>query len=397
MNKFVFSALATTVVGATGFADTDWPELDRELAALNRAPLALEHHEGLHVSGWLIASIGSDDTPSDTVNDDLGTGVNSAAVNLSGTVGSNYTFALGWNFTDTNELFAPGGIPTGSSFNATTMTFDSSSGLGGLTDAYVSVGIGETLDLKIGAFRRMFLASSNVQRNHTLFIDRSYLGGMYSYRDAGVALSGNFDRLNWEVTLTNGHSDTQDDFAYSAHLDLDILGTSQNAEGALRSAEGTNLNVGVTFADDGGDTNSNDDLLAGGDGTGSNLALGTTRDSALLAGYATLTAGGFTVWGEMVDQDTDATSAGYQGPTGTGATPWSAGLAFLFGENYEVAFRYDDWDNGPTNTTRMNLGLNRYIDGHDIKWQLNFSTGSDDTINGATENDVLALGLAVGF
>ena len=71
------------------------------------------------------------------------------------------------------------------------------------------------------------------------------------------------------------------------------------------------------------------------------------------------------------------------------------GLAYLFGSNYEVAFRYDDWDDDDE-TTRYNVGLNRYIDGHDIKWQLNYSTGKSDK-NKENENDVIALGIAVGF
>lgn len=384
MNKFVFSALATSLVGATGFAnDTEWPELDRELAALNNAPLSLEHHEGLHVSGWLIAAITSDDTPADTVNDDLGTGVNGARVNMSGSLGQNYSFMLGFDFFDTADLYAPGGNPVGSS------------GVGGITDAYVDVAIAEGLDLKMGIFNRQFLGSSHIQRNHTIFIGRSYLGAMYSARDAGVALSGSFNRLNWEVAAQNGHSGTNDDFAYSAHVNVQVIGSGNYAEGAMGAAEGTNLNVGFTFTDDASDTNANTDTQNGGDGTGSVVALGQSRDASQLAAYANLSTGGFSAWFELVDQDDDVTMAGF-GATG-GATPWSAGLAYLFGENYEVAFRYDDFDNGPTNTTRFNVGVNRYIDGHDLKWQLNFASGSDDTLTGLTENDVIALGLAAGF
>ena len=400
MNKFVFSALATSLVGATGFAtDTEWPELDRELAALSNAPLT-QDSGGPTVSGWLIGAITSDDTPTNLMTDDLGTGVNAARVNLSGSLGKNYEFVLGWDFTDSGEYFAPSGIPVGSSFNATTVTFDRSSGLGGLTDAYVKVGVADGLDLTIGAFRRTFLRSSSIQRNRTLFINRSNLGGMYASRDAGIGLSGGFSRLNWEVTLQNGHDGSTEEFAYSAHIDVDVVGTSSGNEGAYNAGDGTNLNIGVTYADDGSDVNNNDDLLD--DGLDNNSigpgSLVNNRDATLIAGYATLTAGGFTVWGEMVDQDNDVTSSGFVGPLGKGATPWSAGIAYLFGDAYEVAFRYDDWDNGPGfNTTRMNVGVNRYIDGHDIKWQLNFSTGSDDTLTGITENDVIALGIAAGF
>jgi hypothetical protein len=269
------------------------------------------------------------------------------------------------------------------------------------------VNVADGLDLTIGAFNPKFLRSSDIQRNRTLSIDRSYLGGLYSDRDAGVALSGNFNRVNWQVTGTNGHDGSADSFAYSAHIDVDIIGTSSGNEGAYNSGDGANLNVGVTYADDSSDTTANDDFMAGGDGTGllvPGVALGTSRDARLIAGYATFTMGGFTAWGEIVDQDNDATPSGFVGPLGSGATPWSFGLAYLFGGNYEVALRYDDYDNGATasnpagpGTTRYNLAVNRYIEGHDIKWQLNYSSGSDDTLTGVTENDVIALGIAVGF
>ncbi len=39
MNKFAFGAVAAPLLCATSMAaDTEWPELDRELAALSNAP-----------------------------------------------------------------------------------------------------------------------------------------------------------------------------------------------------------------------------------------------------------------------------------------------------------------------------------------------------------------------
>jgi hypothetical protein len=378
MNKFVFSALAGSLVGATGFAnDTEWPELDRELAALNSAPLSLDNHEGIHVSGWLISAITSDDTPGDDDSDDLSTGVVASRVNLSGSLGSNYSFMLGWDFTDTGELYAPAGVPVGQF------------GTGGLTDAYVAVGIADGIEFKMGAFRREFLASSTIQRNHTLFIDRSYLGAQYASRDAGVGLSGNFNRVNWEVTLQNGHSGNGDDFSYSAHVDFDIMGTSSGNEGAIGAAEGTNVNVGLTYADDGSDYTAAD-VANGVTVDGVPVAAGDSRDAAQLAAYASLTAGAISAAVEIVDQDAAVS-------VDDAATPWSAGIAYMFGGDYEVGFRWDDYDDA-LGTNRYNLVLNRYIMGQDLKWQLQFSTGDND--GGPTdpdEADIFALGLAAGF
>ena len=374
MNKFVFSALAATVVSATGFAnDNTWTELDRELAALNSAPLT-QDQSGPFVSGWLIGAISTDDRdtsgngqPGDADGNEItATGLHASRVNIKGDVGAGYGFVLGFDFTDTGELYAPGGTAVGAS------------GTAGLTDAYAHFGVGEQIDIKLGVFRRTFLRSSNVQRNHTLFVGRSRLGAANSFRDAGAAVSGAFDRLHWEVALTNGLDGATDGWAYSGHVDFDVLGTTSNSEGSYGAAEGTNLNIGVTYADD-----------------NSKAAGNVNLDNAQMAVDATLTSGGFTAFAEAIDQDKDVVLAA---PTGaTGNTPYSAGLAYLFGGgNYEVALRYDDWDDA-MKTTRYTFGVNRYIQGHDIKWQLNFGSGSDDTTNGTNENDVITLGLAVGF
>jgi len=327
------------------------------------------------VSGWLIGAITSDDAPSiadPDASDNLGTGLSAARVNLSGSLGNNYSFVLGWDFTDSGELYAPEGDPV------------SASGTGGLTDANVSVGVTDGLDLTVGVFRRQFLHSGNIQRNQTLFIDRSHLGSMYSSRDAGLALSGSFNRVNWEVTATNGHDGNSDEFAYSAHVDFDIIGSSSGNEGAYGAADGANLNVGLSYSDDSSDTTQAD--VDNGDAADTGLS----RDASTLGGYANFTIGGFSAWAEMADQDADVDN----GAGDDGATPYSFGLAYLFGSNYEVALRYDDWDDS-NETTRYNLGVNRYIDGHNIKWQLNYSSGSSDSET--NENDVIALGIAVGF
>jgi hypothetical protein len=356
MNKFVFSTLATALVGATSFAnDTAWPELDRELAALSNAPLT-QDAGGLSVSGWLIAAITSADAAVDGDPDQLGTGVAASRVNLSGSLGNNYSFALGWDFTDAGELYAPQGVPV------------ATNGVGGLTDAYASFGVADGLDVTFGIFRRTFLRSSSIQRNRTLFIDRSALGGAHSGRDAGIGLSGNFNKVNWELTVMNGADGQTDEFAYSLHVDMDVIGSSSGNEGALNAAEGTNLNIGLSYLDDGSEVG------------------GVDLDDTQTAVYAALTTGAFSAAIEMVQNDDD------NGDN----SPYSIGLGYLFGGNYEVAARWDDHDDDdPSNTTRMTLGVNRYIDGHDIKWQLNYSTGDSDDDSEAP--DEIALGLACGF
>jgi hypothetical protein len=380
MNRFLFTALATSLVSATGFAtDTEWPELDRELAALNNAPLT-QDDGGPTVSGWMIGGINSMSVDG-VANDDLNVGWHGIAVNIGGSFGHGYEYRLGFDFTDSRELYTPTDPDTGPAVG--------SSGTAGLTDAFVKFGLGDSIGVKVGVFNRQFLNSSHIQRNRTVFVDRSYLGRMYSARDAGFALDGAFDRIGWEVAFMNGHDGNEDSFQYSAHIDVDILGTSSSSEGGHGAAEGTNLNIGFSYMSDGSDTTAHDVANKGA------TAVGDTLEDDQMAIDATFTAGSFGLWMEMVDQDTDSVS--YQGPAGEGSTPYSVGLSYCFGADYELAFRWDDYDN-VDNVTRQTVGFNKYISGHDLKWQLNISTGDSDAVSpGADEADVITLGIAAGF
>ncbi len=354
MNKFVFTALATSLVGATSFAsDTEWPELDSELAALNNAPLTQEAG-GPYVNGWLIGALDyNSDSETNNANDAQGFAIHGARINLSGSVGSNYGYVIGMDFTDAGEQYG---------------AISGTVGYAGITDAYGTFAIGEQVNGKIGVFRMPFLRSGLVDRNKTIFIDRSYLGGQYSARDAGISLSGSFSRFNWDFAVMNGFDSAGEGWAYGGRFDFDVIGTSSNVEGGYNSAEGTNLNLGIAIQDD-----TSDQTLGG-----------ASRKAFQMGIDATLTSGGFSLFGEMVDKDTDIGNN----------TPWSVGAAFLFGGDFEVAARWDNWDD-VANTDRYTVGLNRYISGHDAKWQLQYSGGSSDTV--ANEDSIISLGIALGF
>jgi hypothetical protein len=344
MNKILFSALATTVVGATGFAsDTEWSELDRELSAYNGAPLT-QDATGPQVNGWFIGAISS---VSDL--DVLGTGVLAGRVNMHGDLGDNYSYKLGFDFFDTAELWTvPGNPPAAAASTA------------GITDAYVNVGFAEGVSVTIGGFRPVVTMSNSIDRNHTLFIGRSLIGTALASRDAGVGVNFGFDRINGQITLTNGSDGALDEFAYTAHADMDILGTSSGYEGAYGAAEGMNLNVGLTYGAD-----------------------EAVDDSEYLALYANLVTGGFSVFGEMIDL----------GAALGDNSPYTIGAGYMFSEQYEAALRWNDLDDADS-TTAYEIGLNYYIQGHDLKWQLNYSDGDNDPGNVVSS---IALGIAAGF
>jgi hypothetical protein len=66
----------------------------------------------------------------------------------------------------------------------------------------------------------------------------------------------------------------------------------------------------------------------------------------------------------------------------------------MFTDMYEAALRYEAADDD-ADTTAWTAGVNRYVQGHDIKWTLQvLHTDSDDTTN---EIDEWTLGLTVGI
>lgn len=397
MNKILITALATTLVSTTTFAtDSEWLELDREVAAWNNAPI-FQESGGPTVSGWIVGAISSTDAGNTGGVDTTGTGINSAAVNIAGSLGNGYEFRLGFDFFDSNELWNSTSVnadDTASTVDPTSTNF--SSGNAGLTDAYIRFGIGEGVNVKIGSFSNMSLRSGAVDRNKTLFIDRSYLGAMTSGRDAGFALDGSFNRVNWEIAVLNGRDGGAEELAYSAHVDIDLVGTQSDNEGAHGAAEGLNVNVGLTFMSDGSLTDNRDDFAD--DGTLNNsVADGQDRDDTTTMFDINLTSGSWGAFAEMINFDEDHSTFG-----GESSSPYSAGISYAWSEMYEIGFRYDDYDD-TYNTTRYVFGINRYVAGHDMKWQLNFVGGTSDPIpngtNPTTENDdsAIMIGFAAGF
>ena len=83
-------------------------------------------------------------------------------------------------------------------------------------------------------------------------------------------------------------------------------------------------------------------------------------------------------------------------------TPWSATASYmLVPDKYEVALRYDDYDDrdSPLDYDRKlwTVGLNRYIRGHDLKWQLNYAYLENGGNTGDESGSGLALGLTASF
>ena len=329
MNKFVFSALAATLVGATGFAsETEWPELDREIEALHSTLSA--QSGGPSFDGWVIPVY---ENVSDL--DVGGFGFDSARLRAQGSNGD-------YGYRVEVEL---------------------RSGTAELLDAYGTFNIGSNVQGQFGQFRTPFLTSSLIDRNQTLFIGRSILGELFAGRDDGLQISGSMETVGWAVAVQNGTDGIADEYLISGRASVDLMGDGAGAtnEGAFNAGEGNCLSAALAFADD-----------------------GFLSDGSAFALEAYFTSGPFGASAELVDLDVSLGDA----------TPFAATGSYMFNADYEAAIRYEDLDDS-FDTNVITVGVNRYINGHDVKWQFNYSTVTSDI--SALEVDAFAIGLAVGI
>lgn len=385
MNKFVFSALAASVVGATGFAsETEWPELDRELEALSTT-IQTQTSSAFMLSGWIGAAW---DTSGDIsfpdgsggTKDLGGFDIRTARIRAEGDV-RNYGYRVEFDFgsrgdgqTDflAQDYGALGqGMPTDPTEQ--TEEFQNPSYDVTLQDAWGAVTVAESFKVTVGRFRQPFLQSALVDRNRTLFIDRTYLGSVYAGRDEGVMLSGKFSMVGWYLAAQNGADGRADNYLLTARVTVDILGegAGYNAMTAYGAPEGTNLTAAAAFATDDSFENGNQ-----------------------LGGELYLTSGPFFLGGEIVSWDDNVGDA----------TPWNVTVAYLIANAYEIALGYQSFDRallaGGGSTTDESDGgytaaVNWYHDDWDTKWTVQYQRrDADDDIFDA---DVFSVGLTVSF
>ena len=103
----------------------------------------------------------------------------------------------------------------------------------------------------------------------------------------------------------------------------------------------------------------------------------------------------------MVKFDADYTNLnpvlGQWGVLGTAvgkSSPWDANISYLFTPEWEAAARYQHSDDAEK-TTAYTIGVNRYVKGHDIKWQAEYE--HIKTNNASGDISVWGVGLAVSF
>ena len=254
-----------------------------------------------------------------------------------------------------------------------------------LEDAWMRTTIGEEIGVTFGQFKIPFLRSGLLEARDLLFIARTRNGIYYSRRDQGMMVQGDHGRLHWSLAGQNGADGQTERMLTTFHTKVNVVGERELPwEGAYRAGSNTRLTLGAGI--------SNDDAAS--DGTAYSVE-------------AYLVHKGISVHAEWLDYGNDYSLVTPLEQRG-GTSPWSITASYMIvPEKYEFAIRFDDFDDNrtPLNYDRQTLtiGINRYIHGHDLKWQLNYADAakngvhSNPLLTDGPHEKILALGLTFSF
>lgn len=377
MKKLVYSALALTLVSVPGIAsENEWSSLDQELNNLSSSLSAPT--TGPKIGGWVISSFRYDKRqaqPSGTVPTNptapgfdaitphyqSGFQLDTVRIEISGDAGNDYGYKV---------------------------SFELSSGIALVRDAYGTFKIGDAVTGRVGNFKPPFLRSGLIGDNRELFLERTGLGKIFAVRELGVGFNGSFDTVNWWAAFQNGGDAQGYRGLFTGRFEANLMGNGVGTnEGAYGAGDDTNLTIAGAVSYD-----------------------NSVPDGLMISGSVDVTHGPFSLSGEVVSFDkgtnSGATSSFPTGTTGTtldpiigvssiaDSVPWDVTGSFMFTDQYEVGARYQD-ANDPNNTTSWGFVVNRYVQGHDIKWQAEYNHIKTDSA--FKDRDQFGIGLAVSF
>jgi|GEM_PF-761238 len=338
---------ASAAEGTTAEAEDpidEWAELDQEIQGL--AALGFDYVPVAELWGYLRSTVYYQDQPEHSA----GLNLDNLRLNLVGEV-------AGYGYRLTSEL---------------------ASGRLELLDAWLTTNLGEELDFTIGQFRVPFLRSGLIEASDLLFIARTRNGIFYSQRDQGVMLNGDHGRFHWRLAAHNGADSTFDRQLTTIHTEVNLIGEPPMAhEGAYGAGDTTRLTLGAGV--------SNDD---------------TTSHGTAVAIEAYFVDDRFSLQAEWLDYSSDYSLVDMEQRGDT--SPWSVTTSYmLVPHKYEVALRYDDFDDvsSPMDFDRRTFtaGLNRYVEGHELKWQLNVAAAHKGGAADGLHDLLIGLGLTASF
>ena len=214
-----------------------------------------------------------------------------------------------------------------------------------LKDAWAAWSVSEGITATFGRFKEPVLHSGLHSSSRRLMVERTGNGGGFDDRNAGLMLNGGFGDLQWWVAMQEGDdgAGAMDDTQTTIRAVYNVMGSAFGKYQGAYGYEGSNLSIGVASVED----------------ESSGL-----EATAMEVGYVN---DGWSLYGDMVDED-------------GGDSPTSFTVSRMMNSEYEIAVRMED-DDDALETSHMTAGINWYHggDGHNLKWQLNFTdTESDD-------------------
>ena len=233
-----------------------------------------------------------------------------------------------------------------------------------LKDAWAAWSVSEGVTATFGRFKEPVLHSGYHSSSRRLMVERTGNGGDFDDRNAGLMLNGGFSDLQWWVAMQEGDdgAGAMDDTQTTIRAVYNVMGSAFGKHQGIFGYEGSNLSVGVASVED--DARTVDGFSA----------------TAFEVGYVS---DGWCLYADMVDED-------------GGDSPSSITLSRMMNTEYEIAVRMED-DDDASDTSHMIAGLNWYQggDGHNLKWQLNFTESNSDLA--ANEGSRVDFGLVWRF
>ncbi len=242
-----------------------------------------------------------------------------------------------------------------------------------LKDAYIDIPI-NNISARAGQFRSAFSRNASGSSTRMFFIDRTEVGQLFDDRDVGVMFHGTFDQLAVFLSLMNGTDSTGDELATVIKVAFNFMGAGiGNIEGAFGGPDELSGTASVAMYDDGETTDGSSTLIEA-----------HVANSQYSAGV------------ELFDAD----NAGATAAPGTSLAADDATAMAIYGtymltpDQWELGVRFQDMDDAD-DTSIMEIGVNRYLDGHNLKYSIGYRSISADTA--ANESDLIQVQLQVNF
>ncbi|MEZ6020057.1 MAG: porin, partial [Planctomycetota bacterium] len=327
MKLLSIGAAALTLSGFAVASETDYSSFDRDIEALVSGQM---DNAGPHISGYMQINYSNsgDEVFSGAPGVDLG-GFTVPRARLSFTGEHNdYGYKLQLDTAKTNILL----------------------------DAYVDVPV-NNFGVRAGLFKAGISRNGLNSSSKLFFINRSQIGDLFDNRDAGAMLSGSMDQLNWALTVQNGGDGVADELRIAGRVAFDFMGNGiGKVEGAYGGPDEMSGTVALAMYDDG----------TFNDGTG------TLVEAHVVSSQ-------YSFGAEILDTDIDGVSAAPGTSLLSGdTTAFSVyGTYMMTPDQWEVGVRFQDMDDAAS-TSALEVGVNRYLDGHDLKYSFGYMTISSD-------------------